>query len=282
MKRIYTFGNRQAEGSKDQKGLLGGKGANLAEMVNIGLPVPPGFTITTNACQDYYDNDKALPAGLVEEVDSAIQYVEGILGKTFGGDNPLLFSVRSGAAISMPGMMDTVLNLGLNEITVEALAKKAKNEWFAYDSYRRFLQMFGNVALEIEQHLFEEKLEAAKAESGVHSDQEVSIEDIKKLVSEFKNLIKEVTGEHFPENPKIQLKKAIEAVFASWNNDRAIYYRNMQQIPHDIGTAVMYSPWCMEIWVKLPEPVSSSPVIPPLVKKFSSENILKMHKEKTL
>ena len=238
MKRIYTFGNRQAEGSKDQKGLLGGKGANLAEMVNIGLPVPPGFTITTNACQDFYDNDKALPAGLVEEVDSAIQYVEGILGKTFGGENPLLFSVRSGAAISMPGMMDTVLNLGLNDTTVEALAKKAKNEWFAYDSFRRFLQMFGNVALEIEQSLFEEKLEAAKAESAVHSDQELSIEDIKKLVSEFKNIIKEATGEQFPEDPKIQLRKAIEAVFASWNNDRAIYYRNMQQIPHDIGTAV--------------------------------------------
>jgi len=238
MKRIYTFGNRQAEGSKDQKGLLGGKGANLAEMVNIGLPVPPGFTISTSACQEYYDNVKALPAGLMEEVESAIQYVEGILGKTFGGENPLLFSVRSGAAISMPGMMDTVLNLGLNDITVEALAKKAKNEWFAYDSYRRFLQMFGNVALEIEQHLFEEKLEAAKAESGVPSDQELSIEDIKKLVSEFKNIIKESTGEHFPENPKIQLKKAIEAVFASWNNDRAIYYRNMQHIPHDIGTAV--------------------------------------------
>ena len=238
MKRIYTFGNRQAEGSKDQKGLLGGKGANLAEMVNIGLPVPPGFTITTNACQDFYDNDKALPAGLVEEVESAIQYVEGILGKTFGGENPLLFSVRSGAAISMPGMMDTVLNLGLNDTTVEALAKKAKNEWFAYDSFRRFLQMFGNVALEIEQSLFEEKLEAAKAESAVHSDQELSIEDIKKLVSEFKNIIKEATGEQFPEDPKIQLRKAIEAVFASWNNDRAIYYRNMQHIPHDIGTGV--------------------------------------------
>ena len=238
MKRIYTFGNRQAEGSKDQKGLLGGKGANLAEMVNIGLPVPPGFTISTSACQEYYDNVKALPAGLMEEVESAIQYVEGILGKTFGGENPLLFSVRSGAAISMPGMMDTVLNLGLNDTTVEALAKKAKNEWFAYDSYRRFLQMFGNVALEIEQHLFEEKLEAAKAEAGVHSDQELSIEDIKKIVSEFKNVIKDATGEHFPEDPKIQLKKAVEAVFASWNNDRAIYYRNMQRIPHDIGTAV--------------------------------------------
>ncbi|MDP7137215.1 MAG: pyruvate, phosphate dikinase [SAR324 cluster bacterium] len=238
MKRIYTFGNRQAEGSKDQKGLLGGKGANLAEMVNIGLPVPPGFTISTSACQEYYDNVKALPAGLMEEVESAIQYVEGILGKTFGGENPLLFSVRSGAAISMPGMMDTVLNLGLNDTTVEALAKKAKNEWFAYDSFRRFLQMFGNVALEIEQSLFEEKLEAAKAESAVHSDQELSIEDIKKLVSEFKNIIKEATGEQFPEDPKIQLRKAIEAVFASWNNDRAIYYRNMQHIPHDIGTGV--------------------------------------------
>ena len=238
MKRIYTFGNRQAEGSKDQKGLLGGKGANLAEMVNIGLPVPPGFTISTSACQEYYDNVKALPAGLMEEVESAIQYVEGILGKTFGGENPLLFSVRSGAAISMPGMMDTVLNLGLNDTTVEALAKKAKNEWFAYDSFRRFLQMFGNVALEIEQSLFEEKLEAAKAESAVHSDQELSIEDIKKIVSEFKNIIKEATGEQFPEDPKIQLRKAIEAVFASWNNDRAIYYRNMQHIPHDIGTGV--------------------------------------------
>ena len=238
MKRIYTFGNRQAEGSKDQKELLGGKGANLAEMVNIGLPVPPGFTITTSACQEYYDNAKALPAGLMEEVEFAIQYVEGIQGKTFGGENPLLFSVRSGAAFSMPGMMDTVLNLGLNDRTVEALAKKAKNEWFAYDSYRRFLQMFGNVALEIEQHLFEEKLEAAKAEAGVHSDQELSIEDIKKIVSEFKNVIKDATGEHFPEDPKIQLKKAVEAVFASWNNDRAIYYRNMQRIPHDIGTAV--------------------------------------------
>ena len=238
MKRIYTFGNRQADGSKDQKELLGGKGANLAEMVNIGLPVPPGFTITTSACQEYYDNAKALPAGLMEEVEFAIQYVEGILGKTFGGENPLLFSVRSGAAISMPGMMDTVLNLGLNDTTVEALAKKAKNEWFAYDSFRRFLQMFGNVALEIEQSLFEEKLEAAKAESAVHSDQELSIEDIKKIVSEFKNIIKEATGEQFPEDPKIQLRKAIEAVFASWNNDRAIYYRNMQHIPHDIGTGV--------------------------------------------
>ncbi|HJM07548.1 MAG TPA: pyruvate, phosphate dikinase [SAR324 cluster bacterium] len=174
----------------------------------------------------------------MEEVESAIQYVEGILGKTFGGENPLLFSVRSGAAISMPGMMDTVLNLGLNDTTVEALAKKAKNEWFAYDSFRRFLQMFGNVALEIEQSLFEEKLEAAKAESAVHSDQELSIEDIKKIVSEFKNIIKEATGEQFPEDPKIQLRKAIEAVFASWNNDRAIYYRNMQHIPHDIGTGV--------------------------------------------
>ncbi|NMA68452.1 MAG: pyruvate, phosphate dikinase [Desulfitobacterium sp.] len=234
-KFVYLF----QEGQANMKDLLGGKGANLAEMTNIGLPVPPGFTITTEACNEYYAKGQVFPEGLWEQMDPALGDVEQATGKKFGDkNNPLLVSVRSGAKFSMPGMMDTILNLGLNDETVEGLAHSTQNERFAYDSYRRFIQMFGDVVMEVEHHEFENILENAKEKQGVNFDSELTPESLKNIVEEYKTLIQRRTGKPFPQDPLKQLEEAILAVFRSWNNDRAIIYRKINNIPDEIGTAV--------------------------------------------
>ena len=235
-KRVWLF----KEGNADMRNLLGGKGANLAEMTNLGLPVPPGLTITTETCMEYINNGNSMPAGLMEEVKSALHVVEEQAGKKFGDKtNPLLVSVRSGARVSMPGMMETILNLGLNDETVEAMVKLTNNPRFCYDSYRRFLTMFGSVAWEMDrQKYFESEVEKVKQREGVKSDTEISAEGWKSLIPIYKNVIKEVTGKEFPQDPFVQLQEAIEAVFRSWNIPRAVAYRNMNKIDHNFGTAV--------------------------------------------
>jgi pyruvate,orthophosphate dikinase len=244
-KYVYFFGGEKAEGGEEKRDLLGGKGAALAEMVNLGIPVPPGFTITTEVCTYYYQNNMTYPPELEEEVKENIKKVENLMGARFGDPkNPLLFSVRSGARVSMPGMMDTVLNLGLNEETVDGLAKLTNNEWFAWDCFRRFVQMYGDVVLGLkpkgkdEHDPFEEIIDRKKREKNIKFDIEFSVEDLKELVREFKSLIKERTGKDFPNDPYEQLWGAIGAVFRSWNNPRAKAYRELNNIPEEWGTAV--------------------------------------------
>ena len=235
-KRVWLF----REGDASMRNLLGGKGANLAEMTNLGLPVPPGLTITTETCMDYINHGNTMPAGLMDEVRVALKDVEEQTGKKFGdSQNPLLVSVRSGARLSMPGMMETILNLGLNDETVEAMVKLTNNPRFCYDSYRRFLTMFGSVAWDMDrQKYFESEVEKVKEREGVKEDTKVSAEGWKSLIPIYKNVIKEVTGKEFPQDPYIQLQEAIEAVFRSWNIPRAVAYRNMNKIDHNFGTAV--------------------------------------------
>lgn len=238
-KWMYTFGGGNAEGNRTMKHLLGGKGANLAEMSRIGLPVPPGFTLSTEACKYYSDHDGEWPAGLQTQVDKGILLIETLMGSTFGDPaNPLLVSVRSGAADSMPGMMDTVLNLGLNDKVVEGLAAKTGNERFAYDSYRRFIDMFGDVVMGVPHELFEEVMDALKAEAGVQLDNELSTDDLRELVDRYKAVYRKETGYMFPEDPREQLIFAINAVFRSWNSNRAVKYRQINKIFGLIGTAV--------------------------------------------
>ncbi|XP_052190876.1 pyruvate, phosphate dikinase, chloroplastic isoform X1 [Diospyros lotus] len=237
-KRVFTFGKGKSEGNKGMKSLLGGKGANLAEMASIGLSVPPGLTISTEACQEYQLNGKKLPDGLWEEILEGLESVEEDMGAFLGDPSkPLLLSVRSGAAISMPGMMDTVLNLGLNDEVVAGLAAKS-GERFAYDSYRRFLDMFGDVVMGISHSLFEEKLENLKNVKGVKLDTELTASDLKELVEQYKSVYIEARGENFPSDPKKQLQLAIKAVFDSWDSSRAIKYRSINQITGLKGTAV--------------------------------------------
>jgi pyruvate,orthophosphate dikinase len=234
MKHIYAFN----EGSRDMKDLLGGKGAGLAEMTNLGLPVPPGFTITTEVC-NYYLEKQDFPQGFYDELDEKLAELEHKMKKGFGdAKNPLLVSVRSGAKISMPGMMDTILNLGLNDETVQGLVEQTDNPRFCYDAYRRFVTMFGNVVLGIAHDHFEAALEAAKKEKGVELDTDMDAADWKKLVGVFKQIVKEHSGEPFPEDPRQQMELAIVAVFKSWNGKRAITYRNLHGIPHNMGSAV--------------------------------------------
>ncbi|HET6274125.1 MAG TPA: pyruvate, phosphate dikinase [Bacteroidota bacterium] len=244
-KYVYVFGKGKAEGKAEMKGLLGGKGANLAEMTNIGLPVPAGFTISTEVCTYYYANKRTYPRSLAGDVKAALKKVEKAMHATFGDPrNPLLVSVRSGARASMPGMMDTILNLGLNDVVAEGLVKKTRNPRFVYDSYRRFVQMYGDVVLGLkpvhkdEIDPFEMIIEARKKSKGVHLDTELTADDLKDLVSLFKQAIKEKTGHSFPQEPMKQLWGAIGAVFGSWSNDRAIAYRKMYDIPESWGTAV--------------------------------------------
>lgn len=238
-KYVYFFGGGKAEGRTEMKKLLGGKGANLAEMTNIGIPVPPGFTITSEVCNIYSENNEQYPEGLDEQVDENLENLEDVMGQEFGDpDDPLLVSVRSGAAISMPGMMDTVLNIGLNDETIKGLIKKFGDERPAYDSYRRLVQMFGDVVLGIEHDKFEAKLEEKKEEKGVEFDVELDANDLKELVGEFKEIIKEEAGIDFPDEPREQIQMATDAVFGSWNNRRAITYRKLNNIPNDLGTAV--------------------------------------------
>ncbi|GGK44842.1 pyruvate, phosphate dikinase [Streptomyces flaveus] len=234
VKFVYDF----TEGNKDLKDLLGGKGANLAEMTNLGLPVPPGFTITTEACKTYLDSGEE-PAALRDEVSAHLDALEEAMGKKLGqADNPLLVSVRSGAKFSMPGMMDTVLNIGLSDKSVQGLAQQAGDERFAWDSYRRLIQMFGKTVLGVEGELFEDALEAAKTAKKVTVDTELEAADLKKLVTKFKKIVKTEAGRDFPQDPREQMDLAIHAVFDSWNTDRAKLYRRQERIPHDLGTAV--------------------------------------------
>ena len=246
VKRVYTFGNKEAEGNGKMRELLGGKGANLAEMNLIGIPVPPGFTITTEVCTEYYAHGKQAVIDLLRpDVEKAIQNIERLTDRKFGDkDKPLLVSVRSGARASMPGMMDTILNLGMNDQAVEAVSKLSGNPRFAWDSYRRFVQMYGDVVLGMkpaskEDHdPFEEIIDAKKKQRGVKNDTELTTDDLKELVKEFKAAVKKQTGEHFPTNPWDQLWGAICAVFGSWMNERAILYRKLNNIPAEWGTAV--------------------------------------------
>jgi pyruvate,orthophosphate dikinase len=238
-KYVYFFGAGKAEGTGKMKDILGGKGAGLAEMVNLGIPVPPGFTISTEACLLYYENNKILPTAIWDEVLNNLKKLEEVTNKTFGSNNnPLLVSVRSGARASMPGMMDTILNLGLNDVSVESLAKASGNPRFAYDSYRRFIQMFGDVVLGIPHALFEEIIEERKNKLNKKYDTELDVEDLKFIVNKYKSLVKEKIGKDFPQDPIEQLKLAINAVFDSWYNDRAKTYRKINRIPDDWGTAV--------------------------------------------
>ena len=237
-KWVYTFGDGQAEGRADMRNLLGGKGANLAEMASIGVPVPPGFTITTEVCTYFYDNNKTYPADLKEQVNAALAGIEAKMGKKFGdADNPLLFSVRSGARVSMPGMMDTVLNLGLNDETVKGLAKVSGNEKFAYDSYRRFIQMYGDVVMGVHSDNFEHVLDKVRDENGYKFDNQMTVEQLKDVIAQFKKICDDA-GKPLPQDPQTQLWGAIGAVFGSWMIDRAITYRKLNNIPGNWGTAV--------------------------------------------
>ncbi len=235
-KWVYRF----TEGNASMRNLLGGKGANLAEMTGLGLPIPQGFTVTTEACTDYYTSGKKITEEIQGQIFEAMTWLEELNGRTFGDtENPLLVSVRSGARASMPGMMDTILNLGLNDVSVEGFAKKTGNPRFAYDSYRRFIQMFSDVVMEVPKSFFEKIIDELKEEKGVHYDTELTAEDLKELINRFKKVYSEnMNGEEFPQDPKVQLMEAVKAVFRSWDNPRAIVYRRMNDIPGDWGTAV--------------------------------------------
>src|ERR1700742_4946580 len=236
---VYAFGGGAADGDAAMKNLLGGKGANLAEMSSLGLPVPPGFTITTEACTHFYANSRQYPAELKDQVAAGLKRVEELTGKAFGDPaNPLLVSVRSGARASMPGMMDTVLNLGLNDETVEGLAKLAGDRRFAFDSYRRFIQMYSNVVLNLDHHVFEEVLDEHKDRLDVSIDTALSADDWEAVVADYKRIVQDELGHPFPQDPQAQLWGAVGAVFASWMNDRAKFYRRMHDIPESWGTAV--------------------------------------------
>src|SRR6202041_2206608 len=238
-KWVFTFGDGKAEGKAAMRDLLGGKGANLAEMANLGLPVPPGFTIPTSVCSYFYAHDKSYPAELKAQVKQALDHVGKLTGKAFGdARNPLLVSVRSGARASMPGMMDTVLNLGLNDDSVETLAKTSNDARFAYDSYRRFIQMYSNVVLDVDVHNFEDILEHYKDGRGYALDTDLDAEDWRAVIADYKARVTEETGKPFPQAPRDQLWGAIGAVFSSWMNQRAITYRRLNAIPADWGTAV--------------------------------------------
>src|SRR6516162_6172893 len=243
-KYVYFFGAGKAEGRADMKDLLGGKGANLAEMTNIGLPVPAGFTLTTEVCTYYYAHDRKYPPELRAEVEAALRKTEEVMGARFGdAKNPLLVSCRSGARVSMPGMMDTVLNIGLNEATLRGLIDKTGNERFGWDSYRRFVQMYGDVVLGLKPQTkneidpFEHILEELKHERKAKLDTDLKTADLQELVKRFKKAVKERTGKDFPEDVHEQMWGAIGAVFGSWMNDRAIVYRRQYNIPHEWGTA---------------------------------------------
>ena len=234
-KYCYLF----SEGNADMRELLGGKGANLAEMTNIGLPVPQGFTITTEACTQYYEDGRKINDEIFAEINEYIGKMEGITGKKFGDkENPLLVSVRSGARASMPGMMDTILNLGLNEDVVDVMAKQSNNPRWAWDCYRRFIQMYSDVVMEVGKKYFEQLIDAMKEKKGVKQDVDLTADDLKELANQFKAEYKSKIGQDFPSDPKEQLMGAVKAVFRSWDNPRANVYRRDNDIPYSWGTAV--------------------------------------------
>ena len=239
IKNVYFFGNGKAEGNEEMKNILGGKGAGLAEMVNMGIPVPPGFTISTGVCAAFYELGRKYPAGLDKDVLANLEKLEKTIGKKLGdSDDPLLVSVRSGAAVSMPGMMDTILNLGMNDRSVRGLAVKTKNPRFAWDAYRRFIQMYGDVVMGVPYDDFEGALSAMKKGRGVKQDTDLNAGDLEKLVEEYKKIIKNSSKKDFPQKPLEQLWGAIDAVFGSWMNERAIKYRQLNKIKNVVGTAV--------------------------------------------
>src|SRR5262249_28781416 len=236
---VYFFASGKADGNRNMKDLLGGKGSGLAEMTNAGLPVPPGFTISTEVCNIYYEQNRKIPAAIDKEIAEHVRKLEKAAGATLGStSNPLLVSVRSGAKFSMPGMMDTILNLGLNDDAVEGLKQKTDNGRFAFDSYRRFIQMFGNVVLEIPKEAFEHEFDAVKADRGVKLDTELDENALREVVERYKGVVQRRTGKSFPQDPRQQLVMARDAVFRSWMNARAIEYRRIYDIPDHIGTAV--------------------------------------------
>ena len=238
-KYVYFFGDGRAEGHGAMKDVLGGKGAGLAEMTNVGLPVPPGFTIATSACRIYFENGNRFPESIRGEAFRALARLEQLLNQKLGDkDRPLLVSVRSGAKFSMPGMMDTILNLGMNDGVVETLARQTSDPRFAFDSYRRFIQMFGNVVLEIPKSDFEHIFDGQKKKRGVKLDTELTAEDLKAVIKGYKQLVRKKTGKDFPQDPHVQLEMAIEAVFKSWYNPRAQTYRRLNKISDELGTAV--------------------------------------------
>ena len=238
-KTVYYFGDNLTEGNAEMRNLLGGKGANLAEMSKIGLPVPHGFTISTEVCSYYFENGRKFPETLDQEINFYIKKIEESSKMQFGSNtSPLLLSIRSGSRASMPGMMDTILNLGLNDDAVIGLAKSTGNERFAFDSYRRFIQMYSDVVLEVDNSLFEDALEDMKIENGFVEDTQLTSENLKSLVSKFKEIVLNETSREFPEKPYDQLWKAISAVFSSWMNNRAITYRKLNNLPSSWGTAV--------------------------------------------
>jgi pyruvate,orthophosphate dikinase len=237
-KYVYLFANGKADGRGDMKDLLGGKGAGLAEMTNAGLPVPPGFTITTEACNAYYASGQKFPEGMWEQVLDLMKEVERASVKRFGNaSNPLLVSVRSGAKFSMPGMMDTVLNLGLNDETVAGLARLTDNERFAYDAYRRFIQMFGKIVLGIDGEMFDHAFDEAKRKAKAKLDTDLNAKQLKQITKEFMKIVRRQTGKDFPTDPYRQLEESVKAVFRSWNGDRAIAYRRREKIPDDTRRA---------------------------------------------
>ena len=238
-KYVYSFAAGKAEGDRTMKDILGGKGAGLAEMTNAGLPVPPGFTISTAACNLWYEAGRRLPQAIEDEMMTHVRKLELVAGSTFGSTtNPLLVSVRSGAKFSMPGMMDTILNLGLNDAAVEGLKARTSNGRFAFDSYRRFIQMYGNVVLEIPKERFEHEFEAVKRAFGARFDTDLGEDQLREVVSRYMALVKRETHKQFPQDPLVQLRGSRDAVFRSWNNERAITYRRIYEIPDNIGTAV--------------------------------------------
>src|SRR5213079_1898191 len=238
-KYVYSFGDRKAEGKGDMKDILGGKGAGLAEMTNAGLPVPPGFTISTEVCNIYYEQNRKIPPNVDAAIAANLKKLEKAAGTTLGStENPLLVSVRSGAKFSMPGMMDTILNLGLNDDAVEGLKSRTQNGRFAFDSYRRFIQMFGNVVLEVPKDAFEHELDAVKKARGTKLDTDLDEGALREVVERYKKVVKDRAKREFPQDPHIQLTMSRDAVFRSWMNARAIEYRRIYDIPDDIGTAV--------------------------------------------
>jgi len=238
-KNVYFFGGGKADGRGDMKDLLGGKGAGLAEMSNLGISVPLGFTISTDVCRIFYENNKRLPKNIEEDIDGHLNKLEQLSGKKFGhSQNPLLVSVRSGAKFSMPGMMDTVLNLGLNDKTVQVLSDLTGNPRFAWDAYRRFIQMFSDIVLKIDKEQFEKRLEKIKRKYRVKPDVGLSAKALKEVVGDYRKLVNKKSKRDFPQDPRKQLFSAINAVFLSWNNPRAVFYRKQYDIPDDIGTAL--------------------------------------------
>jgi len=279
IKEVEKYVNHDWEGVRS---LLGGKGANLAEMARIGLPVPPGFTVTTEACNAYQVSQQ-FPDGMWEQMLSALQKIEKQAGKKFGSTkNPLLVSCRSGAKFSMPGMMDTVLNIGLNDETAKAMIRLTQNERFVYDSYRRLIQMFGSVVLGIEDEAFEEHLEGVKRIKGYKLDTQLTVADLKDMIAVFKQVVKDHKGIDFPQDPFEQLKLATEAVFKSWNGKRAVDYRRATNIPDDLGTAVSIVTMVLGTWATILAQVSLLLVIRQPVKINYMEIISLMHRAKML